>query len=72
MFIGDDDCLILLKIREEVVYYVEKWFDIVYVKWILINYLYKLKCEILFFWGELVLLNKVIDYLGKCFSYSVV
>ena len=70
--IGDDDCSTLSKIREEVVYHVEKWSDTVHAKrtLILINHLHKLKTETLFPRGESVLLNKVIDYLGKCFSYS--
>ena len=71
MFIGDDDCSTLSKIREEVVYHVEKWSDTVHAKRTLINHLHKLKTEKSFPRGESVLSNKVIDYLGKCFSYSV-
>ena len=71
VFIGDDDCSTLSKIREEVVYHVEKWSDTVHAKRTLINHLHKLKCETSFPRGESALSNKVIDYLGKCFSYSV-
>jgi len=45
VFIGDDDCSTLSKIREEVVYHVEKWSDTVHAKRTLINHLHKLKCE---------------------------
>ena len=71
MFIGDDDCSTLSKISKEVVYHVEKWSDTVHAKRTLINHLHKLKCETSFPRGESALSNKVIDYLGKCFSYSV-
>lgn len=71
VFIGDDDCSTLSKIREEVFYHVEKWSDTVHTERMLVNYLHKLKSETSFAHGESVLSNKVIDYSGKCFSYSV-
>lgn len=63
VFIGDDDCSTLSKIREEVVYHVEKWSDTVHAKRTLINHLHKLKSEISFLRGESVLSNKVVEYL---------
>ena len=47
VFIGDDDCSTLSKIREEVVYHVEEWSDTVHAKRTLINHLHKLKSETL-------------------------
>ena len=71
VFIGDDDSSTLSKIREEVVYHVEKWSDTLHAKRTLLNHLHKLKTETSFPHSESVLSNKVIDYVGKCFSYSV-
>ena len=61
VFIGDDDCLTMSCIKEEVAY----------AKRTLLNHLYKLKSEKSFPHGESALSNKVIEFLGKCFSYAV-
>ena len=71
VFIGDDDCSTISRIREEVSYQVEKWSDTVHAKRTLVNHLYKLKSERSFPRGESVLSNKVIEYFGKCFSYAI-
>ena len=71
VFIGDDDCSTISRIREEVNYEVEKWSDTVHSKRTLVNHLYKLKSGKSFPPGESVLSNKVIEYFGKCFSYAI-
>ena len=71
VFIGDDDCSTISRIREEVSYEVEKWSDTVHSKRTLVNHLYKLKSEKSFSRDESVLSNKVIEYFGKCFSYAI-
>lgn len=56
VFIGDDDSFIIVKICEEVVYIVEKWFDSIYVIRIFVSYFYKIRFEKNNFFGEFVLL----------------
>ena len=71
IFIGDDDCTTISRIREEVDYEVEKWSDTVHAKRTLLNHLYKLKSGKSFPANKSTLSDKVIEYLGKCFSYCV-
>ena len=52
-------------------YQVEKWSDTVHAKRNLLNHLYKLKSDKSFPANESKLSNKVIEYLGKCFSYCI-
>ena len=71
VFIGDDDCPTISRIREEVSYQVEKWSDTVHTKLTFVNHLYKLKSERSFLRGESVLSNNVTECFGKCFSYAI-
>lgn len=69
-YVGDDDTTTLCHLSQNVPYGVEKWSDIVHAKRSLTTRLYNIatRCK---FENSSTLSQKVINYLGKCFTYSV-
>lgn len=70
VYVGDEDSTTAAHIKEKVPYPLEKWTDIVYAKRLLTTRLYNLsQCGK--FVNSSTLSQKVINYLVKCFTYSV-
>ena len=69
-YVGDDDTTTLSHLHQNVPYGVQKWSDIVHAKRSLTTRLYNLssRCK---FQNCSSLSQKVINYLGKCFSYCI-
>jgi predicted RNA binding protein with dsRBD fold (UPF0201 family) len=70
IYVGDDDTTTLCHLNQNVPYGVEKWSDIVHAKRSLISRLYNISPRSKFE-NSSALSQKVINYLGKCFTYSV-
>jgi hypothetical protein len=70
IYVGDDDTTTLCHLNQNVPYGVEKWSDIVHAKRSLISRLYNISLRSKFE-NSSALSQKVINYLGKCFTYSV-
>jgi len=70
VYIGDEDSTTAAHIREKVPYPVEKWTDVVHAKRSLTTRLYNLSQRGKFL-NSSTLSQKVINYLVKCFSYSI-
>ena len=70
VYVGDDDSTTPAHIKEKVPYPVEKWTDIVHSKRSLTTRLYNLSQRGKFV-NSSTLSQKVINYLVKCFTYSV-
>ena len=71
VFIGDDDSSTIAKIREEVVYNVEKWSDTTHATRTLVSHLHKISAQKQSCPRESPLSPKVIEYFKKCFSYCL-
>ena len=70
VYVGDEDSTTAAHIKEKVPYPLEKWTDIVHAKRLLTTRLYNLsQCGK--FVNSSTLSQKVINYLVKCFTYSV-
>ena len=69
-YVGDDDTTTLSHLHQNVPYGVDKWSDIVHAKRSLTTRLYNLssRCK---FPSSSTLSQKVINYLGKCFTYCI-
>ena len=70
VYVGDEDSTTAAHIKEKVPYPVEKWTDIVHAKRSLTTRLYNLSQHGKFV-NSSTLSQKVINYLVKCFAYSV-
>ena len=70
VYVGDEDSTTAAHIKEKVPYPVEKWTDIVHAKRSLTTRLYNLSQRGKFV-NSSTLSQKVINYLVKCFAYSV-
>lgn len=70
VYIGDEDSTTAAHIKEKVPYSVEKWTDIVHAKRSLTTWLYNLSQRGKFV-NSSTLSQNVINYLVKCFTYSV-
>ena len=70
VYVGDEDSTTAAHIKEKVPYPVEKWTDIVHAKRSLTTRLYNLSQRGKFV-NSSTLSQKVINYLVKCFTYSV-
>ena len=70
VYVGDEDSTTAAHIKEKVPYPVEKWTDIVQAKRSLTTRLYNLSQRGKFV-NSSTLSQKVINYLVKCFAYSV-
>ena len=70
VYVGDEDSTTAAHIKEKVPYPVEKWTDIVHTKRSLTTRLYNLSQHGKFV-NSSTLSQKVINYLVKCFTYSV-
>jgi hypothetical protein len=70
IYVGDDDTTKLCHLNQNVPYGVEKWSDIVHAKRSLTTRLFNLstRCK---FENSSTLSQKVINYLGKCFTYCI-
>lgn len=70
IYVGDDDTITLCHLSQNVPYGVEKLSDIVHAKRSLTSRMYNLstRCK---FQNSSTLSQKVINYLGKCFSYCI-
>ena len=71
VFIGDDDSATIAKIREEVMYSVEKWSDTSHATRTVVGHLNKISAERKKQPQEAALSPKVIDYFRKCFCYCL-
>ena len=70
IYVGDDDTTTLCQMQEKVPYGVEKWSDITHAKRSLTTRLYNISQHNKFTDCS-PLTQKVINYLAKCFSYTV-